>query len=383
MAKRKKAVSTTGQSVPDWGMINPDIKPITVAGIQKDYARLLRDALDYVHYEVAVKTLASEFVKYAGKHYDRKEATALKKLPDYEFSTIGKYTYIVNKGGVLTEELTNAIDSNYAELLEKASGFQESNEDEAPKKAAPVISIQQRMRDQVKDMCGDWEGFLDDVFAGTADIKDFDPYKQIQLNNSEVKPAHAKIIRDMFESGYAEAQEVAAWEDAEIKEAYSHLNVKMRKAMVTFYDKIFTACDTVINSGKATRKTRTKKAPSKEKLVAKLKYKENESTLGAASINPISIVGSSVLWTYNTKTRKLGVYVADDMLNELSVKGTTVVGFDPAKSTQKTVRKPEELLKGMSKLARTKFQKLYDGIKTTETKMNGRINEHTLLVKVF
>jgi hypothetical protein len=68
---------------------------------------------------------------------------------------------------------------------------------------------------------------------------------------------------------------------------------------------------------------------------------------------------------------------------ELSVKGTTIVGFDAATSTQKTIRKPEVLLKGADKLARTKIDKLYKEVNASETKMNGRLNEHTLLLKVF
>ena len=139
----------------------------------------------------------------------------------------------------------------------------------------------------------------------------------------------------------------------------------------------------MINEGKAQRKPRVKKAPSKQKLVEKIKYKESERTLGLASINPISILDSSTLWVYNTKNRKLGMYVADAMTGPLSVKGTSIVGFAPAKSTQKTVRKPEAVLKGAGNLARTKFDKLYSEINATETKLNGRINEHTVLIKVF
>jgi hypothetical protein len=95
----------------------------------------------------------------------------------------------------------------------------------------------------------------------------------------------------------------------------------------------------------------------------------------------MNILDAQVLWVYNTKNRKLGVYVAEEHHN-LMVKGTTIVGFSAKQSVQKTLRKPE-LLKGADKLARTKFQKLFEGLNAVETEMNGRINEHTLLIKVF
>ena len=44
--------------------------------------------------------------------------------------------------------------------------------------------------------------------------------------------------------------------------------------------------------------------------VAKLKYKINDPELGLASITPTEIVYSNECWTYNTKTRKVGVYKA-------------------------------------------------------------------------
>ena len=70
------------------------------------------------------------------------------------------------------------------------------------------------------------------------------------------------------------------------------------------------------------------------------------------------------------------------MAQVLSIKGTSIIGFDPKKSVCKTVRKPE-LLKGSNKLSRTKIQKQFDEIRATETSMNGRLNEHIILISTF
>ena len=96
----------------------------------------------------------------------------------------------------------------------------------------------------------------------------------------------------------------------------------------------------------------------------------------------MSILEANELWVYNTKNRKLMHYVAEPMVGGLGVKGTSIVGFDAKQSTQKTIRKPE-ILKGADKLARTKFEKLYKELTTTDTACNGRLNEHCILVKVF
>lgn len=387
MARKPRKVQTThtvGVAKPEYASIYPDMKPLRKGGINKDYKRMLSDAIFWIHHEVDSKKLAAEFVKYCEKKFDAKEAKLLRALPDHKFSTIGKYTYFLIKGGQLEEEMHELIKKHYDELVAKAKTVaQPEVKEEKPK--APVISIQQRMREQVAELMGTWEGYLDDWRAGEYDLKKFDPYKEMVGHQPEVKPAHAKIIQDAFACNLAEAKELVAWEDEEIKEAYSQFTARAqeRKQFLSFYEAIQTATNTIINTGKATRKTRVKKAPSKEKLIAKIKYKESESALGLASINPIGILEASVLWVYNTKNRKLGVYVADSLKGTLSVKGTTITDFDAAKSVQKTIRKPEELLKGADKLARTKIQKLFDEVRATETAMNGRINDQCILIKAF
>ena len=133
---------------------------------------------------------------------------------------------------------------------------------------------------------------------------------------------------------------------------------------------------------KVTRKPRVKKAVSKDKVVAKLKFKKTDDALKLVSITATEIIGAKELWVYNTKTRKLGRYVADDMTGPLTVKGTAIVGFDEHKSIQKTIRKPDEKLKEFKNAGKVALRSFLDTINATDTKMNGRINEETILLKV-
>ena len=381
MAKNKTTFSAQGIKVPDYKIIKSDMKPVSIGGFKRDYNRLMIEALWYTHQEVPKKTLKAEFLKFAAT-IDRDKAKELKRVPDYAFQTFGKYAYVSNKGAELSEEHTVAITLGIDKLLELHPHVEEEPEETKPE--GKVISIQERMRQQVSDLCGQWDGYLDDWRDGEFDLKKFDPYKEMIVHQPAIKPAHAKIIQQMYEAEYAEAQELVAWEDEDIKEAYSQFTgrAQERKNFLKFYELIMTATSTLINTGKANRKPRTKKAPSKDKLVAKVKYRESDPAIGLASINPVSILEANELWIYNTKNRKLMHYVAEPMVGGLGVKGTSLVGFDAKKSTQKTIRKPE-ILKGADKLARTKFEKLYNELTTTDTGCNGRLNEHCILIKVF
>ena len=115
--------------------------------------------------------------------------------------------------------------------------------------------------------------------------------------------------------------------------------------------------------------------------MAKLKYAKDDKALKVVSINPADIVGAAELWVYNTKTRKLGKYVAASY-QTLGVKGTSIVGFDTDKSAAKTLRKPEEQLKEFAKAGKVVLRTFIKDIKAVETKLNGRISTDILLLKV-
>jgi preprotein translocase subunit Sss1 len=148
-----------------------------------------------------------------------------------------------------------------------------------------------------------------------------------------------------------------------------------------FIDKLLEDIEQYRGVKRATKKVRAPRAVSKEKVVNKLKYAKEDKTLKLVSINPVDILGASELWVYNTKTKKLGKYVADSLQGPLSVKGTSVTGFDEHKSICKTLRKPEEKLKEFSKATKIQLRKFLDEIKTTDTKLNGRISTDVILLK--
>ena len=206
-----------------------------------------------------------------------------------------------------------------------------------------------------------------------------------------IKPAHAKMIKDQYEPHLAEAKESLEGSCEQLTEAYSFMNKQMKKDYVGFFEKIHLACDAVILTGKANRKQRKPRARSKEVIIKKMKFQVNDGDLGIASISPTDVVYANELWVYNTKTRKVGVYHASNkdpraMQREgagLMVKGTSILEFDEETSLQKTLRKPKEQISNWTGSAKTKFAKAFDEVKTTPTKLTGRLNDQTILLQVF
>lgn len=254
-------------------------------------------------------------------------------------------------------------------------------EDSEQKATVPVISIQERVKESTFGMTEEIE---DAIESFSSDPESFDP-KQFKVLNllrgKQAKAAHARIIRDFYKRQHDEYAELLEGKCEQLKEAYSHLSKAQIKKILAFHHEILSACDMLMQEAKVNRKPRAKKSKPVEKIVEKLKYAKANEPLKLVSISPTDIVGAKELWIFNVKTRKLGKYVTGEF-GELSVKGTSITGFDEIRSVQKTLRKPEEQLKEFKAAGKVALRKFLEDIKAVDIKLNGRINEDTILLKV-
>lgn len=245
-----------------------------------------------------------------------------------------------------------------------------------PSAVAMRPSIQDRLNERTIELIGELEGHFDDVFMKKE--SSFKPYDFL-MANKVVQGQLSKYI-DAFSARKQELIDAQNKKDLQLVEGYKNLKAVDFKRLIAWIDALFNAIEEYRGVKQATKKARIKKAPSKEKLVAKLKYAKEFKELKLVSVSPSQIIGSSELWIYNTKSRKLGKYVAA-AFKELTVKGASIEGFDTDKSVCKTIRKPEEKLKEFFKAGKVQLRKFLEDIKATETKLNGRINADIVLLK--
>jgi len=385
MPRRKtKTRSVFITTEPEWKTLKllTDVQEREIAFKQCEY---------FVRTEIKSKqtvSAAKDWIKNKSG-WDKKEIELILSNPDWAFTSCGNSFFIESKLGYMSEGFLNHLEKRKEEWITR--GKKTILEKKEKQKEKPIVTIKERMKEQITDLLGDFESYLDDFITGDKSVNDFDPYKMMISYQPAIKANHAKLIIESYEDAKAEAVEVIEWQDEDIKEGYSFMNPKMRKEYLTFFEKIETACETFINKAKTTRKARKPRARSKESIIKKLKYLEAFGELGLASIEPTDIVNCNELWVYNTKNRKIGVYHAKSKdpkaMNRpgagLMVKGTTIQDFDPDESLQKTLRKPKEQINNWTGKAKTKFSKAFDELTTTGTKMNGRINEHCILLTTF
>lgn len=354
-----------------------------------------RNAMDYYRLESDIKTYKPVVVKWMeSTGCAKSDIVAFKKLKDSRIgTTMGAVAACLNRGMQSQRADFNQGRDTAAWLRAEivkvlAEGKDDIDPDvlaaekEASKKDVYTPSIQERVRESAMRMTEEIENAIESF---QTDAENFDPkaFKVLNLLKAvEAKAAHARIIKEFYAGDLAELEELASGKgDEQLREGYSHRSKKQIKNLIAFYQEVMAACTMLAQEAKVNRAPRAKKAVPAEKIVAKLKYMKTNEPLKLVSINPADILRAKELWVFNTKTRKLGRYVAKEYA-ELGVKGTTITGFDENASIQKTIRKPEEKLKEFKAAGKVQLRKFLDEINATDTKMNGRINEETILLKV-
>ena len=342
----------------------------------------LRRSFYYYNYHYTSKDLKPDLVKWLAEqtHFKLTKADISKVAKGWVPMTACSLVTSYYRGMPLKANALKYIETAIRDCVEK---YVEDDSDvveakDTPKAAPIKVTIQDRLNEKASELIGEIDGWYDNIILGGKDEPDV--YNFLKLNN--VPQASLGKFETAFSKYKAELLAAQNKEDPQLVEGYRHMKAADFKRHFAWLDALQAGFDQYRAVKKATKKARVKKSPSKEKLVAKLKYLKQDNTLKLVSINPVDIVGATELWVYNVKTRKLGKYVPGAYKDGISVKGTTILDFDEAKSVQKTLRKPEQQLMEFMKAGKVNLRKYMDTIKTTEIVLNGRINEDTLLLRV-
>jgi len=338
----------------------------------------VRKGMNYYNYYFNGKDLkkyVGEFMHVSGK-FKEQEIKQWDKVSDKDVPITLCSLVVCHKNGMpLREKYENYILTTIKNLIGGEIAEQQSVLKPETKPAA-VINIQDRMAEKTNELMGQIEAELDLVLTNKSST--FKPFEFLQTNN--VPQSQLNRYELVFGDIMQEFKQAQHGGDEQLKEAYGYLKTSDYKRILNFLQGILDAVQQYKVVKKATKKARAKKPVNKQKLVSRMKYCKEHKELKLVSINPADILDASELWVYNTKTRKLGKYVAADFTT-LSVKGTSIVNYNEHKSVSKTLRKPEEKLKEFAKLGKVQLRKFLDGIRSVETKLNGRINADIVLLK--
>jgi hypothetical protein len=241
-----------------------------------------------------------------------------------------------------------------------------------------VVSIQERVRAKTDEIIGEMQGLVDE-FGIRGNANHLNAYQWMVDNN--IKPIHANKIAEFFRDCSRELLEAAKGKDKVLKEGYSTYSKTRLLNLLQVYANIVKDAERLASNANKMRKPRKKRVISADKKVSKIKYQVKDDKLKLQSVDPTRILGAQQLWIYNTKTRKLGVYNALDA-SGLDVKGSTIMNYSSDTSVSKTVRKPEKVLPTVTDGGKIALRRVLESINAKESKLNGRINKDTILLRV-
>ena len=168
--------------------------------------------------------------------------------------------------------------------------------------------------------------------------------------------------------------------DEEIKEAYKNYTPGTLKKLYNWL--VGAPSEELMLAVKKVRKPRKRKQKKPEQILKLFVYQKSDPELKLNSIDPEYILGAQQLWVYNTKTRKLGVYRAEDG-KSLDVSRKSIVNYNEKTSICKKVRKPKETVVKVCGEGKVGLKHFMDNIRAVGTPMRSRIGDTVLLLRAL
>ena len=318
------------------------------------------------------KEWVREYLVSVGRDTD---AQLVSRADKSHFRFVSPYCRMVTRGFPLGDKFKTLIEKHLTELIKNASA-------NTPTEAKP--SVQDRIAAKADSVLCDLEPVIDRVVAAVQGGKRKDSSLSDWLGKSELNRPLVLIVRERLQGLLDEFSAAHSGSDPDLREGYSHFKKISLKHMIEILKSAISNLDDRLGVLKASRKPRKRKPQTAEKQVKALKYLQRNEQFGVDSITPQAIIGSQGLIVFNIKNNKATVFVAAEPKAGLSVKGSTVVGFDESKSCEKTVRKPDEFLKNKDGCRKTfaSAVRYLTGVKTKCAVPTGRVNKHCLLLQV-
>lgn len=356
-----------------------------------------RRASFYYNYFFTGKDLKEELYTWMKDNkYSTQDISKIKKVPDsYLQITVTALARNLNNGMTtlhkdeqryldkmkgrsgLARDRADFLHSQINYLLELANRYI----DDAPKeKTVNKPNIQERIAEKAASQSEFIDEAIDAFIVNPKSTLIDNVYAE--LKKQEANSATGRMIKQSYEKMIEELQQVD--NDDDLKEAYSYLTKPNRTKFIKFLQSVCGACDMIItetlsNKPKTVRK---KKAKPASELVKSLKYMKVHEPLKLASKSPTELIGATAALVFNTRTRKIGLYIANDA-SGFGVKGTTLLNVNEETSLQKTLRTPDTQLPKFTKTTKTKALKTLQGIRSLAIKLKPRTNEHMIIMQVF
>jgi hypothetical protein len=339
----------------------------------------LSKAFSWYNYFYGKKDARDMIVNYLETHDRKEDVRLLKGIPDSAIRlTTGWLCRMSMVGLELHDTEQLKLENQLREILDSKQN--EVAPEAVVEDATPRITIQDRLREKVNECIGELDGLFDDFLETGAKMSaDYKPVTLLRSMN--VAPQMVSIIADVWKRKLTEFERVVEGKDAQLVEGYSHLSKIQLRNVIKFCEAVVNDCGAYVQIKKVERKPRKVKAVPPEKRAAKFKHMVDFVELKLKGLPAASLVDKTEAWLYDTKKRKLIHVVADSHTQAFTVKSNSIIGFSTVDTMQKTVRKPQDVIKAVQAAGKPAARKIFKDLTTTETAWNARGTENLVVLK--
>ena len=322
----------------------------------------------------AAKKWIVEWLTVEGRDEDAKLVSRASKN---SLKMISPYCRCASRGFPLTDKQREFIRKNVGELLDDARK-------RVPTEPTERVTVQDRIEAKANEMLTTLEPVLDTAIESVMATKKKPNPLMDWIKGADLNKPMATVALHRLQQSYTDLKAAHDKTDADLVEGYSYLKPKSLKSLVEYFEEAIRNLNDRLGVLKASRKPRKRKPKSVQAQIRGLKFMARSDAFGVDSVKPSDIIGAQGFVMFNTKNSKATVFVAVEPKTGLSVKGSTVLGFDSSKSFEKTVRKPEEFVKnsGGCRKTFTAAVRYLNGVKTKAGTPTGRVNKHCLILQV-
>ena len=355
---------------------------VGIAGVSIDKG--FRTFKDEFHVNVDRKEIASNMKSYIKSKMTKDDQRDILANPEYKFYTFSHYAatafWSLNK--LESEDLFVYYEAKlYDYLLNLIELGRDIRKEKTVEETVNVISLSpmQRLQNKISDTIMQDMLDLEDQWMN-GEKTTIDLYKLFQthgLSGSATLP-----VRQVIAGWLLDYEDAYYKRDADAVEGYAHLKKSDLNHRIKSCQDMLLDLDKIQSAAKANRKVRKPKIKSADKQVARVQYKKEDNNFKLVSINPILLIGSKRLYTFNTKYKVLVEYCTQSA-NGFEISGSTIKNLDKVNSREIKLRKPDEFLPIVLKKTIKQIDTEWSKLTTKTIKTNGRINKDTILLRVM
>lgn len=197
------------------------------------------------------------------------------------------------------------------------------------------------------------------------------------ISKKKIKPFYLKQISEFYQNGLLKELNNEE-KDEQLEEAYNFLSDIKRQQLIYFVKNIISNCNKSIKLNKPFR-SKKKKVINVLDRVSKFKYLN--SFEGLNSLHPSNILNAQEILIYDTKQRRLNVYISFD--TGFDVKSSKIMNFDANLSYSKKIRKPENILPKLLENKRATIKEMLSKLKVKQKKLTGKTNSNMIILRTF